>query len=116
MAMNATLSCLPGGVNRRAQRASCISAQDVGPASFLLAIRAPLVVPGCVLEIISATIIVTPMIPPIVQAPHIDLIPLAIVLIVKIELGLIMPPVGMSPSAVGDINRWPSCSRRICPS
>jgi len=62
---------------------------------FLLALNLFLLVVGC-LDGISAIIIAVPLVQPISEAFGIDPLRLAVIFLINLELGFLMPPVGMN--------------------
>ncbi len=65
-------------------------------ALFLLVLNVMLLILGSVLEIFSAIIILVPLIVPMAAAFHLDPIHLGIVFLANLELGFLLPPVGLN--------------------
>ena len=63
---------------------------------FLLLLNAFLLVVGCLMDIYSATIVVVPLIVPMGLIFGVDPVHLGIVFLANMELGFLMPPVGMN--------------------
>jgi C4-dicarboxylate transporter, DctM subunit len=63
---------------------------------FLLALNAILLILGSVLEIYSAIIILAPLIAPIGAAFHVDPIHLGVIFLANLEMGFLLPPVGLN--------------------
>ena len=63
---------------------------------FLILLNIFLLIIGCLMDIISAIIIVVPLIAPLGIHYGIDPIHLAIIFIANLELGYLTPPVGMN--------------------
>jgi C4-dicarboxylate transporter, DctM subunit len=63
---------------------------------FLLALNIILLILGSVLEIYSAIIILAPLIAPIGAAFHVDPIHLGVIFLANLELGFLLPPVGLN--------------------
>jgi tripartite ATP-independent transporter DctM subunit len=63
---------------------------------FLLALNALLLVLGSVLEIYSAIIILAPLIAPMGAAFGIDPVHLGVIFLANLEMGFLMPPVGLN--------------------
>ena len=63
---------------------------------FLLALNILLLVAGCIMDVLSAIIVIVPLIAPLAAYFGIDPIHLAIIFIANLELGYITPPVGMN--------------------
>ncbi|MCX5659488.1 MAG: TRAP transporter large permease subunit [Planctomycetota bacterium] len=66
------------------------------PAMFLLLLNVFLLVVGCVMEVFAAIIVVVPLILPLGLAYHIDPLHLGVIFLANLELGFLMPPVGMN--------------------
>jgi len=78
-----------------AQAAAWVEANIESRTLFLLTLNLFLLVVGC-LDGISAIIIAVPLVVPISQAFGIDPMRLAVIFLVNLELGYLMPPVGMN--------------------
>jgi C4-dicarboxylate transporter, DctM subunit len=63
---------------------------------FLLALNIILLILGSVLEIYSAIIILAPLIAPIGTAFGVDPIHLGVIFLANLELGFLLPPVGLN--------------------
>lgn len=66
------------------------------PAAFLLLLNLFLLVVGCLMEIFAAIIVVVPLIIPLGEHYGIDPLHLGIIFLANLELGFLMPPVGMN--------------------
>jgi C4-dicarboxylate transporter DctM subunit len=66
------------------------------PLVFLLILNVFLLVVGCLMDIFSAIVVVVPLIVPIGAHFQIDPVHLGIVFLANLELGYLMPPVGMN--------------------
>jgi len=66
------------------------------PWLFLLALNAALLIAGCLLDIISAIVVIVPLMLPVAAAFGIDPIHLGIIFLANMELGYLTPPVGMN--------------------
>ncbi|MBP1620167.1 MAG: dicarboxylate transporter, DctM subunit [Acidobacteria bacterium] len=66
------------------------------PLMFLLALNLLLLVLGSVLEIYSAIIVLAPLIAPIGAAFGIDPVHLGVIFLANLEVGFILPPVGLN--------------------
>jgi len=64
--------------------------------AFLLCLNAFLVLAGCVIEIFSAIIVVAPLVVPVTSAFGIDPVHLGIMMLASLELGYLMPPIGLN--------------------
>jgi tripartite ATP-independent transporter DctM subunit len=66
------------------------------PLVFLLILNLFLLLVGCLMDIFSAIVVVVPLIVPIGEHFQIDPVHLGIVFLANLELGYLMPPVGMN--------------------
>ena len=66
------------------------------PLLFLLALNAALLIAGCLLDIISAIVVIVPLMLPVAAAFGIDPVHLGIIFLANMELGYLTPPVGMN--------------------
>ena len=64
----------------------------------LIAVNIFLLIVGCFMDIISAILIIAPLLVPMAMAPGIDIDPihLGIVFIVNLEIGYLTPPLGLN--------------------
>ena len=69
---------------------------ELSRIGFLLALNVFLLIVGCFMDIISAILIIAPLIVPIAVALDIDAIHLGIVFIVNLEIGYLTPPLGLN--------------------
>lgn len=76
--------------------ADLIQSLTDSPLVFLLALNAALLVAGCLLDIISAIVVVVPLMLPVAAAFGIDPLHLGIIFLANMELGYLTPPVGMN--------------------
>ena len=76
--------------------AELIQSLTRSPWVFLLALNGFLLVAGCLLDIISAIVVVIPLILPVAAEFGIDPIHLGIIFLANMELGYLTPPVGMN--------------------
>ncbi len=63
---------------------------------FLVILNLVMVVLGCVIEIFSAIIVVAPLIVPVAAAFAVDPVHLGVVMLASLELGYLMPPIGLN--------------------
>jgi tripartite ATP-independent transporter DctM subunit len=63
---------------------------------FLLLVNLFLLVVGALMEIYAAIVVVVPLLVPIAQVFGIDMVHLGIIFLANLELGFLMPPVGMN--------------------
>ena len=82
---------------------------DVGatPWMVLLVINLLLLIVGCLLDPISAIIILTPLLLPIVNAAGIDLVHFGIIMVMNVEIGMFTPPFGLNIFVVQSVLRAP---------
>ncbi len=73
-----------------------VTAITTSPWLFLLALNGLLLVAGCLVDVFSAIIILTPILAPVGLAYGIDPIHLGVVILANLELGYLTPPVGMN--------------------
>ena len=73
-----------------------VVALDLSPIQFLMILNGMLLVLGCFLDGLSMLVITLPLIFPIATALAIDPLHLAVLMTVNIELGVLLPPVGIN--------------------
>ncbi len=76
--------------------AEMIQSVTNSPWVFLLALNGFLLVAGCLLDIISAIVVVVPLMLPVAAEFGIDPVHLGIIFLANMELGYLTPPVGMN--------------------
>jgi len=76
--------------------ADYIQSVTSSPWVFLLALNAVLLLAGCLLDIISAIVVIVPLMLPVAAAFGIDPLHLGIIFLANMELGYLTPPVGMN--------------------
>lgn len=76
--------------------AAWIQTQELTPVTFLLILNGFLLVVGCLMDIMSAIMILVPLLAPMAASYGIDPIHLGIVFIVNLELGYLTPPMGLN--------------------
>jgi C4-dicarboxylate transporter, DctM subunit len=76
--------------------AEWIATQNMTPLGFVLAINVLLLLVGCLMDSISALLILAPLLVPIGHALGLDLVHLGIIFIINLEIGYLTPPVGMN--------------------
>ena len=79
-----------------AMAADFIQSVTNSPWVFLLALNVVLLVAGCLLDIISAIVVVVPLMLPVAAVFGIDPVHLGIIFLANMELGYLTPPVGMN--------------------
>ena len=63
---------------------------------FLLMLNLVMIVLGCLIEIFSAIIVVAPLIVPVAMAFGVDPVHLGVIMLASLELGYLMPPIGLN--------------------
>ena len=76
--------------------AASITRLDLTPFSFMLILNGFLLIVGCLMDIMSAIMILVPLLAPLAAVCGIDPIHLGIVFIVNLELGYLTPPMGLN--------------------
>lgn len=76
--------------------AAALAAAVTSKWQFLILVNLFLLALGCVMEIISAILIVAPLLAPIAVSYGIDPVHFAIIFIVNLELGYLTPPMGIN--------------------
>ena len=66
------------------------------PWVFLLLLNLVMVVLGCLIEIFSAIIVVAPLVVPVAVAFGVDPVHLGVIMLASLELGYLMPPIGLN--------------------
>ncbi len=69
---------------------------EVSPWSFLLVVNILLLVVGCFLDPLSAILLLTPLLIPVVKALGIDTVHFGILVMVNLAIGLFTPPFGIN--------------------
>jgi C4-dicarboxylate transporter DctM subunit len=69
---------------------------EVEPWLMLVAINVLLLIVGCLIDPTSATLILTPLLVPIVRAIGVDLIHFGVILTVNLSIGMFTPPFGLN--------------------
>ena len=84
----------------RAQVAEAAAARIVdaqlGPIAFLLVVNIVLLITGCFMDILSAILILVPLLSPIAAQLGIHPLHLGVVFIVNLEIGYLTPPLGIN--------------------
>ncbi len=66
------------------------------PWAFLVMLNLIMIVLGCLIEIFSAIIVVAPLIVPVAAAFGVDPVHLGVIMLASLELGYLMPPIGLN--------------------
>ena len=69
---------------------------DLTPTTFLILVNLVLLVVGCFMDIISAILIIAPMLAPMAKVMGIDPLHMGIIFIVNLEIGYLTPPLGLN--------------------
>jgi C4-dicarboxylate transporter DctM subunit len=69
---------------------------EVEPWLMLVAVNVLLLIVGCLIDPTSATLILTPLLVPIVKAIGVDLIHFGVILTVNLSIGMFTPPFGLN--------------------
>lgn len=78
------------------QAAEWLASQDLTPFTFFLILNGLLLIVGCLMDIMSAIMILVPLLVPMAAQMGIDPIHLGVVFIVNLELGYLTPPMGLN--------------------
>lgn len=73
-----------------------LQALGVGQLTFLLMINVLLLLVGCILDPLSAILLLTPLLIPVVKALGIDTVHFGIIMTVNLAIGLFTPPFGIN--------------------
>ncbi|MEM6533701.1 MAG: TRAP transporter large permease subunit [Myxococcota bacterium] len=73
-----------------------IAAADLSRATFLITLNVFLLAVGCFMDILSAILIIAPLIAPMAAALGVDPIHLGLIFIVNLEVGYLTPPLGLN--------------------
>lgn len=84
-----------------------LSAYDLSPLTFLIAVNIILLALGCLLEGTTIILVILPIFIPTAQALGIDLVHFGVVVVVNIMIGLITPPYGLLLFIASNISRTP---------
>ena len=76
--------------------ATWIADQQMSPLMFILAINVLLIFVGCLMDSISALLVIAPLLVPIGHALGIDLVHLGMIFIINLEIGYLTPPIGLN--------------------
>lgn len=78
------------------QAATWLANLDLTPFTFFLILNGLLLIVGCLMDIMSAIMILVPLLIPMAAQMGIDPIHLGVVFIVNLELGYLTPPMGLN--------------------
>ncbi|MFZ5468284.1 MAG: TRAP transporter large permease [Myxococcota bacterium] len=96
-------------VERRVPDAAAewIASKNMTPLQFALAVNVLLLLVGCLMDSISALLILAPLLVPIAHALGLDLVHLGIIFIINLEIGYLTPPVGMNLFVASSVFKKP---------
>lgn len=95
-AMAVGLNALLSDLSIPERAAAWITSFELTPFTFMLVLNAFLLIVGCLMDIMSAIMILVPLLAPMAILCGIDPIHLGIVFIVNLELGYLTPPMGLN--------------------
>jgi len=75
---------------------AALSQRVDSPVAFLLGINLFLLVMGCIVDIGSAILILSPVLEPLARAQGIDPVHFGIIMVVNLEIGYLTPPLGLN--------------------
>ncbi len=78
------------------QMVGWLKSLDLTPTTFLILVNLLLLVVGCFMDIMSAILIIAPMLAPMAGAMGIHPVHMGIIFIVNLEIGYLTPPVGLN--------------------
>lgn len=87
--------------------ADWIAQQEMSPVMFLLAVNVLLILVGCLMDSISALLIIAPLLVPIAHAMRFDLVHVGLVFIINLEIGYLTPPIGMNLFVASSVFKKP---------
>ncbi len=76
--------------------AAWITSLDLTPVTFLLVLNGFLLIVGCLMDIMSAIMILVPLLVPMGALCGVDAIHLGLIFIVNLEIGYLTPPMGLN--------------------
>ncbi len=80
---------------------------DLSPMAFLLALNIFLLIVGCFMDIMSAILIIAPLVVPMGAAMGVDPVHMGIIFIVNLEVGYLTPPIGLNLFVASTLFRKP---------
>ncbi|MCE2915338.1 MAG: TRAP transporter large permease [Rubrivivax sp.] len=86
-------------------------------AVFLLAVNALLLVTGCLIDIGSAILLLSPLLAPMAQSMGMDPVHFAMIMLVNLEIGYLTPPMGLNliVAAVAFRATFSECCKAVLP-
>lgn len=88
--------------------AAWIVSMEVSPWLFLLAVNILLLLLGCVMDPISAILLLTPVLAPVVDALGIDKVHFGIVITLNLAIGMFTPPFGINIFVAQSVLKTPT--------
>ncbi|MFN0301968.1 MAG: TRAP transporter large permease [Burkholderiales bacterium] len=85
-----------------------LQGMHLGPVAILAAINVLLLVVGCFVDPLSAIIMLTPLLVPIVKAAGIDTVHFGIIVTVNLAIGLFTPPFGINIFVAQAVLKFPA--------
>ena len=73
-----------------------VEAQALGPVAVLFAINLLLLLVGCLVDPLSAILVLTPLLVPLVRALGIDTVHFGVIMMVNLAIGMFTPPFGIN--------------------
>lgn len=95
-AMAVGLNALLSDLSIPERAAAWITSFELTPFTFMLVLNGFLLIVGCLMDIMSAIMILVPLLAPMAVLCGIDPIHLGVVFIVNLELGYLTPPMGLN--------------------
>lgn len=84
-----------------------VSSWGLAPLGFIFAFIAMEMVLGCFVDGVAMILLTVPVVYPVAEAMHINLLHLAIMLTLTVEMSLVTPPVGLNLFAVSGVSKIP---------
>ncbi len=85
-----------------------LNAMNLGPVAILAAINVLLLIVGCFVDPLSAIIMLTPLLVPIIKAAGIDPVHFGIIVTVNLAIGLFTPPFGINIFVAQAVLKFPA--------
>jgi C4-dicarboxylate transporter DctM subunit len=84
-----------------------VSSWGLSNLGFIFAFIAMEMVLGCFVDGVAMILLTVPVVYPVAEAMHINLLHLAIMLTLTVEMSLVTPPVGLNLFAVSGVSKIP---------
>ncbi len=85
-----------------------LQGMNLGPVAILAAINVLLLIVGCFVDPLSAIIMLTPLLVPIIKAAGIDTVHFGIIVTVNLAIGLFTPPFGINIFVAQAVLKFPA--------